>query len=187
MNNIDRAYEYYKAYIQQEDLMNLLSEYNLKTAGSVPSVLWELFGAMLTGRKGTGTTGADLLGWEVKSATVGSSFEYQYHLNTGAHKILEDCEVNHLFCSYSKDYKCIDVRVMTGSELADSYFKAWEPLYYKNYQKNISSDLRRQRFRKSISYGFVEKNGTLILQINDGNITLRQDEILDFFNKSTGC
>jgi len=114
MSSIDKAYELYSRHIYDEDKIRLLMKHSLKIAGSVPSVLWELFGALLTERSGGGTTGADLQGWEVKSAIEGGSYEYQYHLNTGAAKLKEDCEINHLFCTYSKTYKDVVVRAIQG-------------------------------------------------------------------------
>lgn len=183
MSSIDKAYELYVRYIYDEEKIWLLSEYNLKIAGSVPSVLWELFGALLTERSGSGLTGADLLGWEVKSAKVGGSFEYQYHLNTGAAKLKEDCEVNHLFCTYSETYKDVVVRVMSGKDLAEKYFKLWEPDYLKNYDSSVHDSQRRQRFRRNISFGYVEANGELVLKIEDCVITFRDDDVIPRLNK----
>src|SRR5471030_1789194 len=81
-STIDNAYSFYTRHIYDEEIIYLLQQHNLKVAGHVPSVIWELFGSILTGRIGNGTTGADLQGWEVKSSTWGGAFEYQYHLNT---------------------------------------------------------------------------------------------------------
>jgi hypothetical protein len=67
-HNIDMAYEFYCKHICDIEKIRLLDYYGLKVSGFVPSVLWELFGAMLTGRKGRGGVGADLDGWEIKSA-----------------------------------------------------------------------------------------------------------------------
>lgn len=182
MSNIDVAYNFYSKHIYDEEKIKLLTKYNLKIAGSVPSVLWELFGALITGRPGNGITGADLIGWEVKSAKFGGSFEYQYHLNTGANKLKEDCIVNHLFCSYSETYKDVVVQAMRGNTLQKKYFKAWEPQYASNYDAKIPSDKRRQRFRKSISHGYVNTNGMLILSIENGKLVNREDEILHQLN-----
>jgi len=143
-----------------------------------------LFGALLTERSGTGLTGADLLGWEVKSASAGGSFEYQYHLNTGAAKLKEDCEVNHLFCTYSATYKDVIVRAMRGSDLASSFFNSWEPDYLANYDAAAPDGKRRQRFRKSISLGYVEKNGMEVLEIRDGELINRDDSVIPKLNQA---
>lgn len=185
MSSIDKAFELYARHIYDEEKIELLTKHNLKIAGSVPSVLWELFGALLTERSGSGLTGADLLGWEVKSAKEGGSYEYQYHLNTGAAKLKEDCEVNHLFCTYSETYKDIAVRVMHGPDLAAKFFKSWEPNYLKNYGASVPDSQRRQRFRKSISFGYIEKNGVLVLKIENGALTYRDDTVIPKFNLVT--
>ncbi len=70
------AYEFYRKYIYNEELINLLREYNIRIPGSISPQLWELFGAILTGDRGTGSYGADLTNYDVKSSTEGNSFEY---------------------------------------------------------------------------------------------------------------
>nr|WP_317200191.1 hypothetical protein [uncultured Psychrobacter sp.] len=183
MHSIDKAYQFYTRHIFDKEKINLLETHNLKVAGSVPSVLWELFGALLTERTGSGLIGADLQGWEVKSAKEGGSYEYQYHLNTGSSKLNEDCEVNHLFCMYSKTYENVIVRAIQGSDLAEHFFKLWEPYYTKNYDVSIEKSQRRQRFRKSISGGYVEKNGTLIMEVKEGKLVYRNNEIIPKLNR----
>lgn len=184
MSSLDRAYQLYISHIYDEEKIKLLSEHNLKIAGSVPSVMWELFGALLTERRGSGLTGADLLGWEVKSAKFGGSFEYQYHLNTGVAKLKEDCVVNHLFCTYSETYKDVVVRVISGKNLSEKFFRAWEPEYLKNYDTSVPVSQRRQRFRKNISFGYVEANGKLVLKIENGVIVFRDDYIIPKLNEA---
>ncbi|HHR5860349.1 TPA: hypothetical protein ACS70L_002700 [Providencia alcalifaciens] len=185
-NSIDNAFDFYKRHIYDEEKINLLREYGFKVPGHVPSVLWELFGAILTGRRGNGVTGADLEGWEVKSSTQSSSYEYQYHLNTGEGKLREDCCVNHLFCSYSIDYQNVVVKAIPGSQLKDRFFLVWLPQYRVNYNRNVESSVRRQRFRKTIPYGYVQSNGRTILEIRSGDIYSRNDNILASFNSLIG-
>ncbi|NAZ55200.1 hypothetical protein GL177_17920 [Vibrio toranzoniae] len=181
---IDAAFAFYRQHIHKEDLVNMLDEHNLKVPGLVPSVLWELFASILTGQKGTGNTGADLQGWEVKSATMGSSFEYQYHLNTGLKKLEEDCIVNHLFCSYSRDYSNVEVIVMPGKSLASSHFQSWKDGYITNYDRNADASSRRQRYRKAIPYGHVKRNGEVILTIEKGEPIYKSQNVLDKFNRN---
>lgn len=183
MSSIDIAYKFYDRHINDKEKIELLKTHNLKIAGSVPSVLWELFGAILTERTGAGSTGADLQGWEVKSAKKGGAYEYQYHLNTGFSKLKEDCLVNHLFCTYSKTYEDIVVRALTGQNLAEKYFKAWVPEYSKNYDASVPPQHRRQRYRKSIPLGYVEEKGILILKIGAGKLIYRDDSIIPGFNE----
>lgn len=182
MKNIDAAFQFYKKHILDKEKFALLHNYGLPQVGSVPSVLWELFGAILTGKKGKGATGADLIGWEVKSAKTGCSFEYQYHLNTGIGKLHEDCTVNHLFCSYSSTYEDVHVRVAKGVDLAADYFDRWKPGYQLNYNSSVPSNERRQRFRRSISPVRVNACGGLILIIAEGELIERHDDILDSYN-----
>ena len=59
MSKIDDAFKFYKKHIYDEEKISLLKKYNLKIAGSVPSVLWELFGAILTGRSGAALLSGD--------------------------------------------------------------------------------------------------------------------------------
>lgn len=163
------AFNFYKKFIYREELQNLLHDYELHIAGSVPSVIWELFGAILTGDKGKKGYGSDLKDHEIKSAIDGASFEYQYHLRGGQQKLTEDMGVKHLFISYSKDYKNVEVRILLGEELKDR-FSAWLPKLLENY----SGLNPKQRYRKNIPFGFVKKNGKLIMKIKDGELILME-------------
>ncbi len=169
------AFEFYQIHINRTEFFQLLRERGLKTSGSVPSIAWELFGSILTGKKGTAGYGADLDGIEIKSAIAGNSFEYQYHLHTGLAKLKEDQSVEHFFCSYAPDYQSFQVYFVSGKALDSEYFTEWIPLYQKNYGKEegtevIASNKRRQRFRKSVSNGFVTKNGNLVMEVKDGEL-----------------
>ena len=168
------AFDFYQAHINRSDFFNLLNEHNLKTSGSVPSITWELFGSILTGRKGKSGYGADLEGIEIKSAIAGSSFEYQYHLNTGLDKLKEDQIVDHFFCSYSTDYQSFQVYFASGKSVTP-FFKKWIPEYLKNYNKlgaadSLDASARRQRFRRSIPFGWVSTNGQLVMEVRNGKL-----------------
>ena len=115
-------------------------------------------------------------------AKRGASYEYQYHLNTGAQKLDEDMQVNHLFCSYSETYADVVVIAMKGKDLA-SYFNQWKPEYQQNYDITVPSAQRRQRFRRSIPAGFVKAYGTPVLEIQDATLVKRNDRIIDVLNK----
>jgi hypothetical protein len=170
------AFDFYHAHINRSDFFKLLREHNLKTSGSVPSITWELFGSILTGRRGKAGYGADLEGVEVKSAIYGSSFEYQYHLNTGLEKLKEDQVVDHFFCSYSADYQSFQVFFAEG-RLLTPFFSKWIPEYLKNYKKSeknmvLEASERRQRFRRSIPFGWISKNGRLVMQVTAGRLII---------------
>ena len=170
------AFDFYQSHINRTEFFELLKKHNLKTSGSVPSITWELFGSILTGRRGKSGYGADLEGIEIKSAIAGSSFEYQYHLNTGLDKLKEDQIVDHYFCSYSADYQSFQVYFTRGKSLSD-FFSKWIPEYIKNYKKSedatsFEASERRQRFRRSIPFGWVAKNGKLVMQVVNGKLVV---------------
>lgn len=160
--NIQRAYDYYRTHIYREDRFGLLKEYNLSISGSVPACDWELFGAILTGDKGKVGYGCDLGGHEVKSAKDGGSFEYQYHLNSGLIKLDEDKTVDHVFISYTPDYKNVTVRLVRGDVLATT-FESWR----EGLKNNYLAEVRKQRYRKSVSYATVVDKGEVIMKIRD--------------------
>jgi hypothetical protein len=115
--HIQEAYDYYNKHINRQERFDLLKQYNLPVAGSIPNIDWELFGAILTGDKGKKGYGADLNQHEIKSAVSGNSFEYQYHLHGGESKLDEDMIVDHIFISYSSDYQNVVVRRVGGTAL----------------------------------------------------------------------
>lgn len=163
--NTEAAYEFYREHILNEERQTLLAEHNLPTTGSVPSIDWELLAAILTGDQGKAGYGSDLMHYEVKSSVAGSGFEYQYHLNGGEAKLLEDMAVDHIFFSYSKDYRHIEVRLVRGAQFRKT-FKSWLPGLKENYRGSN----RKQRYRKGISYGIVTTEGKLVLKIEDGRL-----------------
>lgn len=154
------AFDYYDHYINRQERFKLLREHKFSTAGSVPSVDWELFGSILTGNIGKTGYGSDLVGYEVKSAAGTGSYEYQYHLNGGLSKLKEDMTVDHIFISYTPDYATVTVRLIEGAVLAPM-FQQWEPALIENYR----GANRRQRFRRSIAYGTVATLGTIVMRI----------------------
>ena len=167
--HIGEAYEFYKKFIYNKEKQALLAERKLHIAGSVPSIDWELFGAILTGDDGKGGYGSDLTKHEIKSSVLGASFEYQYHLNGGIQKLIDDMKISHVFISYSPDYRDIEVRVIKGVALKET-FKDWEPGLIENYK----GPNRKQRYRRSIPFGTVKSDGKLIMRIEHGELV--QDE-----------
>lgn len=91
-----------------------------------------------------------------------SHFEYQYHRNRGLDKLNEDKTVDHVFVSRSQDYMDIDVWLVERMNMT-FIFDRWLPELRQNYEKT-----ERQRFRRSVTYGFVRSQGTLLLEIRDG-------------------
>jgi len=132
-------------------------------AGSVAmSSDWEVFASMLVkdlGRKFG--AGIDLANYEVKSAKRSSSYEYQYHKLTGRQKLEKDAQVGHLFFDYANNLKDVDLRYLHGTQLSE-FFTLWLHEFPEPY---------RQRYRKSIPYGYVKEHGTLLMTLKDGEVT----------------
>jgi hypothetical protein len=163
--HVRQAHNFYKKFIYNEEKQALLKKHGLRVSGSVPSVDWELFGAILTGDDAKMGYGADLEHHEIKSAGDKGSFEYQYHLKGGVSKLIDDMKVRHVFISYSPDYKDLKVRIVDGSALKEK-FKGWMPKLKANYK----GPNRLQRFRRSISYGTVLRLGEVIMEIRQSEI-----------------
>ncbi len=163
--DIAAAFTYYAKHIHRQERFDLLEEHNFDIAGSIPSIDWELFGAILTGDDRKQGYGSDLKDHEVKSAVEGSSFEYQYHRHGGLAKLDEDKTVDHVFVSYAPDYKRVTVRLVDRSKLAP-IFEGWRDGLVQNYQGATP----KQRYRKSIAYGTVTREGEIILQIENSRL-----------------
>ena len=87
---------------------------------------WELFASILVRDRGVATkSGLDLARYEVKSATHGSSFEYQYHRNSWQEKLVADRAAGHLFISHEDWLRLVEVRFCEGSALRE-FFDTWE-------------------------------------------------------------
>src|SRR5690349_14831268 len=110
--DFERALMFFHSYMYGP----LQGRLRLYAARSIPPAValpadWEVFASMLVndlGRKFG--PGVDLANFEVKSAKRGSSFEYQYHKNTGLEKLAKDKKVGHLFFSYTDNLREVDLR-----------------------------------------------------------------------------
>lgn len=130
---------------------------------------WELFASILVRDRGVSTHGGlDLEGYEVKSATYGSAFEYQYHRNSWREKLAADRAAGHLFISHRDLLRLVEVRYCTGSSLRE-FFDAWKA-------ERPYSDPGQQRFRRSVPFGWVRENTALVLRIEDGEVAESQGE-----------
>lgn len=161
--NLEEAFEFYRKFIYNVEHQAILAKHGFHVAGSIAPINWEVFAAILTGDNGKAGYGSDLTQHEVKSSVEKSSFEYQYHLNGGRVKLQDDMKVNHIFVSYSSDYKDIEVRLVEGEKLRH-FFESWMPGLIENYE----GPNRKQRYRKSIPYGYVKNHGILILKAENG-------------------
>lgn len=124
---------------------------------------WELFASILVRDRGVPTqSGLDLERYEVKSASYGSSFEYQYHRNSWREKLDADRTAGHLFISHQDWLQLVEVRYCAGSALL-GFFDAWEA-------ERPYSGSGQQRFRRSVPFGWVRDNAELLLRIEDGEV-----------------
>lgn len=100
---------FYDEFIRKpyEQKRHLRQQFGFNEGRPGSSEDWELFAAILlrSGKNAGSKYGHDLLSTEVKSARIGSSFEYQYHLNTGLAKLDAEPTIDHLFVSYSVQYR----------------------------------------------------------------------------------
>lgn len=123
---------------------------------------WEVFASMLVRDLGTKLgAGVDLAGHEVKSAGPGASYEYQYHKKTGKKKLADDAKTGHLFFEYSDYLRRVDLRYAHGSQMRE-HFDKWLSAYPDPYP---------QRYRKNIPYSWVREHGTLLMTLENGEVT----------------
>jgi hypothetical protein len=122
---------------------------------------WEVFASMLVNDLGRKLgAGIDLANNEVKSAKQRGSYEYQYHKITGREKLAKDMTVGHLFFEYHDNLKEVHLRWLHGSALV-KFFQKWLDEYPDPYGT---------RYRKQIPYGFVKRNGILLMTLKDGEV-----------------
>ena len=143
----------------------IYKQYGFSLQGSVGSKDWEVFAAILVNDRARRGDGADLMNYEVKSATLGGSFEYQYHRNRGLNKLTDDKGVDHIFVARSETYMNVEVWLVERTKMI-STFDRWLPELIQNYE---AAD--RQRFRRSVTYGFVRNQGIRLLGIISGELS----------------
>jgi hypothetical protein len=160
------AYSFYRNYILEysRNKASIYKQYGFSLQGSVGPKDWEVFAAILLNDKARRGDGADLEHYEVKSATIGGSFEYQYHRNGGLNKLTNDRDVDHIFIARSETYINVEIWFVERAKMI-SIFDKWLPDLQHNYQIE-----GRQRFRRSVTYGFVRNHGIRLLEIIDGEL-----------------
>ncbi|NJK76267.1 MAG: hypothetical protein HC786_31770 [Richelia sp. CSU_2_1] len=167
MLQVQEAYSFYRTYILEysRDKAAIYGQYGFSLQGSVGSKDWEVFAAILLNDRARTGNGADLINHEVKSAVIGGSFEYQYHRSRGLNKLTDDRDVDHIFVARSETYMNVEVWLVERSKMV-SIFDRWLPELLQNYE-----NLDRQRFRRSVTYGFVRNQGVRLLTISNGELT----------------
>lgn len=78
-------------------------------------------------------------------------------------------KVGHLFFDHADNLRKGNLRYAQGSQLKE-FFQKWLEGYPDPYP---------QRYRKSIPFGWVQKNGTLLMTITDGEVTFPESARLD--------
>ncbi|MBF2005481.1 MAG: hypothetical protein IGS49_08435 [Chlorogloeopsis fritschii C42_A2020_084] len=164
---VQEAYSFYRTYILEysRDKAEIYGRYGFSLQGSVGSKDWEVFAAILLNDRARRGDGADLENYEVKSAIIGGSFEYQYHRNRGINKLTDDRDVDHIFVARSETYISVEVWLVERTKMLPTFYR-WLPELLQNYET-----VERQRFRRSVTYGFVRSQGVRLLEISDGELT----------------
>ena len=162
--DFEKALMFFHAYMYGplQGKLRLYRARDVPAGGVAMSSDWEVFASILVkdlGRKLA--AGVDLAGYEVKSALHGSSYEYQYHKKTGKEKLQKDMTVGHLFFDHQDFLRHVDLRYAHGSAMKE-FFTKWLQEYPDPYP---------QRYRKNIPFGWVEKNGMLLMTLTDGEVT----------------
>jgi hypothetical protein len=159
----EKALMFFHAYMYGplQGKLRLYKARDVRPAGKVMPSDWEVFASILVRDVGKKlSSGVDLSGNEVKSAEKGGSFEYQYHKKAGKQKLLDDMSVGHLFFEHDNNLRWVELRYLHGTALRE-FFEKWSQEYPDPYP---------QRYRRSISNGFVRKNGTLLMRLIDGEV-----------------
>jgi len=164
---VQEAYAFYREYILEHsrNKAEIYERYGFSLQGSVGPKDWEVFAAILLNDRARRGDGADLEHYEVKSATTGSSFEYQYHRDHGLDKLKDDRDIDHVFVARSKNYMDVEFWLVERTNILP-IFDRWLPELVKNYETAA-----RQRFRRSITYGLIRNQGTQLLEIRAGQLT----------------
>lgn len=164
--DFEKALMFFHAYMYGplQGKLRLYKARNVRSTGAAMSSDWEVFASMLVRDLGKKlAAGVDLSNHEVKSAFEGGSYEYQYHKVNGKEKLVNDMKVGHLFFDHSDNLRKVNLRYAHGSELKQEFFQKWLDEYPDPYI--------RLRHRKSIPFGWVKKNGSLLMTITDGEVT----------------
>ena len=167
--DFEKALMFFHAYMYGplQGKLRLYRARGVHSAGKALSSDWEVFASILVKDVGTKLTkGVDLSSYEVKSAEDGGSYEYQYHKNTGKEKLRHDLSVGHLFFDHGDNLKKVDLRYVSGKSMTN-FLMTWLKEYPVPY---------RQRYRRSVSFGWVKENGLLLMSLRDGEIEYPQIE-----------
>ncbi len=162
--DFEKALMFFHAYMYGplQGKLRLYSAREVRPPSAAMSSDWEVFASILVRDVGKKlAAGVDLSQHEVKSAFNGGSYEYQYHKDTGKEKLRTDAKVGHLFFDHRNDLGHVDLRYAHGSDMKE-FFRKWIEEYPDPYP---------QRYRKNIPFTWVKKNATLLMTLEDGEVT----------------
>jgi hypothetical protein len=178
--DFEKALMFFHAYMYGplQGKLRLYRARDVHAVGKVMTSDWEVFASILVKDVGSKLAkGIDLSGNEVKSVENEGAFEYQYHKNTGRKKLEDDMEAGHLFFSHRDNLRLVELRYVHGHELKAEFFGPWLEEFPSPYP---------QRYRKSIPFGWVKNNGTLLMRIEDGEISFPKTTAIST-SKSPSC
>jgi hypothetical protein len=162
--DFEKALMFFHAYMYGplQGKLRLYEARGVRSVGKAQPSDWEVFASILVNDLGTKLgKGVDLSGHEVKSAEKGGAYEYQYHKKSGREKLLEDMEKGHLFFDHRDNLRMVDLRYASGKQLSE-FFDKW--------LKQLPNPYTGQRFRKSVPFKWVRKNGTLLMSLRNGEV-----------------
>ena len=87
------------------------------------------------------------MNYEVKSAVIGGSFEYQYHRNRGLNKLTDDRDVDHIFVAISETYANVEIWLVERTKMVPT-FDRWLPELLQNYETGDRRNQLSERTRK---------------------------------------
>jgi hypothetical protein len=164
--DFEKALMYFHAYMYGplQGKLRLHNARGVQPAGKAMSSDWEVFASILVKDVGKKLgKGVDLSDHEVKSAENGGSYEYQYHKLGGRQKLQDDAKVAHLFFAHSDNLRKVELRYVDGRRLNEKCLSKWLEEFPVPYEQ--------QRFRRSVAFGWVEKNGELLMRLENGEVT----------------
>ena len=163
--DFEKALMFFHAYMYGplQGKLRLYAARSVRPAGTAMSSDWEVFASILVKDLGQKlAAGIDLSQNEVKSATAGASYEYQYHKNTGKQKLTHEHQSRSPVLERANNLRSVDLRWAHGSQLRKEFFEKWLKEYPDPYP---------QRYRKSVPFNWVKKNGMLLMTLTDGEVT----------------
>ena len=101
----------------------------------------------------------DLLGYEVKSARVGSAFEYQYHRASWQEKFQHDIDAGHLFFSHGDNLRTVKLYCAEGRNMAAEFFIPWR------VDCPHATNPSTQRYRCNVPFGWVTSQAQLVMKL----------------------